>query len=333
MSVGGVLGTLLPLVIAIQGYSLELSGLMNSAYAIGLLIGSIACQRLIKAFGHNLVYLFSCLILAATIVLFGLCPHPLIWLGLRLVGGMLMGIIYIVIESWLHYNISNKYRALLFSCYMFVLYGSSGLAQLTLQLTSYITFEIFFYFLGGTFLLAIIPINLWKVKVRTIHLPNRKKDTILKKLWKQTPDGLIGLFCAGLIGNAFYGLVAIVLHKVYSLENVGPTMCLLTLGGMALQLPIGKLADLYNRTKVLLIVMILLFGTYTTFIFLNNTYTFWHILVLTTCGALGAVIYPISSAIVQAKLKNNDRTNAMRTMCFINIPNELQELEFMFPTG
>jgi MFS family permease len=75
----------------------------------------------------------------------------------------------------------------------------------------------------------------------------------LRRLYEASPLGIFGTFASGLVTGAIYGLA-----PVYGTEagfgNAGTAlfMTVIILGGVALQWPLGKLSDLFDRRTVIL---------------------------------------------------------------------------------
>ena len=126
----GLLSTLLTLRLNAEGAAAGWIGLVSSAYFAGLVLGAFVNVRLIRRIGHIRAYAAYASLLAVLALCHGLMVDPLLWSGLRLVGGFATGGLFVVIESWMLVSSSPATRGRLMAVYMILLYG--GLAALGL---------------------------------------------------------------------------------------------------------------------------------------------------------------------------------------------------------
>lgn len=102
MAALGLLQSLLGVRAAAEGFTtLTLGGLM-SIYFTGYLLGSLWAPRLISLAGHIRVFAALGSTVSAAFLLHGVFSQPVVWAGLRIVGGFCVAGLVVVAESWLN---------------------------------------------------------------------------------------------------------------------------------------------------------------------------------------------------------------------------------------
>ncbi|MDD1966304.1 MFS transporter [Pseudomonas sp. NPDC090203] len=248
LSVGLALGVSMPLVslrLEAWGYGSFAIGVMAAMPAIGVLLGAGLASRLAAMLGTaNLMRL--CLWGGSISVgLLALLPHYWIWLGLRLMLGVILTMVFILGESWINQlvteNLRGKLVALYGSCYALSQLGGPVLLGVIGTGHDY-------GFWIGTALLAVSPF----VLLGRTGAPSAEESHVsLRDL---------GGFCRELPAIAwaialFAGFEAMILTllPVYCLEQgFTPEIALamvstVVVGDALLQLPIGALADRISR--------------------------------------------------------------------------------------
>jgi len=251
LSVGLALGVSMPLVslrLEAWGYGSFAIGVMAAMPAIGVLLGAGLASRLAAMLGTaNLMRL--CLWGGSISVgLLALLPHYWIWLGLRLMLGVILTMVFILGESWINQlvteNLRGKLVALYGSCYALSQLGGPVLLGVIGTGHDY-------GFWIGTALLAVSPFVLLG---RTGAPSAEESHVTLRDL---------GGFCRELPAIAwaialFAGFEAMILTllPVYCLEQgFTPEIALamvstVVVGDALLQLPIGALADRISRRSL-----------------------------------------------------------------------------------
>ncbi|WP_407313636.1 MFS transporter [Pseudomonas sp. nanlin1] len=120
LSVGLALGVSMPLVslrLEGWGYGAFAIGVMAGMPAIGVLAGASIASRLASHWG-TAVLMRRCLWLGACSVgLLALLPYYPIWLGLRLLLGVVLTIVFILGESWINQVVVEQWRGRLVALY------------------------------------------------------------------------------------------------------------------------------------------------------------------------------------------------------------------------
>ena len=177
--------------------------------------------------------------------------NPYIWFILRVLTGISMVSIYTVTESWLNDRATNKNRGSILSIYMVILYGAMGIGMFLLNFSDPIKFEPFILISVLTSA-ALVPILLTKKKPPTFK---KVKGMSLKDVYAASPFGMVSSFFYGTIQSALFTLLAVYATTMnFSIFQISLVTFLLAISGAISQWPIGKLSDMYDRRKVIIIV-------------------------------------------------------------------------------
>lgn len=244
----GLLNTLVPLRAVEAGFSNVFLGGLTSAYYGGYLLGTFAILPLIARIGHIRAFAF-CTACAACIVLFhALGIHAWVWLLLRLLVGIILVGLYTIIESWLNAHAPAAQRGRIFSIYMVLNLGALALGQQLLHLDA----QPFVLFVLVAMLIcaATVPVvTTRQSQPVSQHAPRLQ----LMRLYRTAPTAVIGALMSGLAMGAFWGLQPVYAHEIgFDDATVGTSMSIAILGGAALQWPLGRLSDYFDRRLALL---------------------------------------------------------------------------------
>ena len=247
----GFQGSLLGVRAVKEEFSLTSTGFMMSGYFVGYFIGAITIPKLISRVGHIRIFAAFASIASLVILVHAVFINPFVWFLLRVLTGISMVSIYTVAESWLNDRASNKNRGSVLSLYMVILYGAMGCGMFFLNFSNPINFEPFILISVITSG-ALIPILLTKRKPPTF----KKIETMsLKEAYISSPFGMVSSFFYGTIQSALFTLLAVyATGKNFSIFQISLVTFLLAISGAISQWPIGKLSDIFDRRKVIIIV-------------------------------------------------------------------------------
>jgi MFS family permease len=289
----GLLGTYLPLRLAVDGVSTLLVGFITSAYFLGMCFGALYCCRLIRGVGHIRAFAAFAAITTSLVLLHGLFMSPVLWGLLRFFAGLSTIGLYTVIESWLNECTVPTSRGKVMSVYMLVSYFGMVGGQTLLNIGS-IQEPRMFFIISLLLMLCIVPV----VVTRSIHpeLPDFGQFNIMK-LIRKAPVGMLGCFLAGLQNGAFYSIVPVFCHQIgLPVTSVTTVMIVTILGGLVLQWPVGAMSDRIDRTYMLSLISLAV-SLISVLIFFTTDYSFVLFLILMVLfGGLIFTIYPVSVA-------------------------------------
>ena len=238
---------------ALSGLVLHFSnaqiGLLGSAHFAGFLIGCWWTPRLLGTVGHSRA--FSAFAAAGTIGILShmLVVNPYAWMGMRMLSGLCVAGCYTIIEAWLNAKLTNESRGRTMGIYRTVDAGGSFGAQLFISFLPTANF-VSYNLLAILCCAALFPIALTRMPQPDIPDAPRLRP---KLAWDCSPLGAVGVMVAGLTGSSFrmvgplYG-VAIGL----SVHQIALFLATYVAGGWVAQMPVGALADRFDRRIVLM---------------------------------------------------------------------------------
>ncbi|MEC7839086.1 MAG: MFS transporter [Chlamydiota bacterium] len=275
------------LILSSQGYSEAVIGLVQSAYYAGLLLGSMKVEGIIHRVGHIRALAASASICSVTILSQGLYFSPLFWLVLRFSAGFCLAGVYVVIESWMLEKSTEENRGVILSVYMATLYTSQAAGQFFINIIDLNSLQPFI--VGGLLCACgVIPVALTKAASPEISEP---VYTNISAIMKKSPFGFLGCILSGMILSSIYSF-----GPNFAQENgISPAslMSITIFGGVLLQLPIGKISDIFDRRTVLLVTSVVTILPCLLILMFSHTVYFIHV-VSFLLGGLCFTLYPLS---------------------------------------
>ncbi|WP_071799444.1 MFS transporter [Natronohydrobacter thiooxidans] len=231
------------------GFSAGEIGLLGSAHFIGFFIGCWWAPRLMGQVGHSRA--FAALTAAGTIGILAhmLVIHPLAWAVLRMASGLAVAGCYTIIEAWLQAKLTNDTRGRAMGVYRVVdIVGSLGAQLLIAVLTpaSYVSYNL----LALLCCAALFPLVLTRSEAPPVGEAPRLRPGLA---WNRSPLAAAGVVVSGITGAAFR-----MVGPLYALsvglraEVIALFLAAYVLGGALVQIPVGWLADKYDRRVVLI---------------------------------------------------------------------------------
>uniref|UniRef100_UPI0030D87D50 MFS transporter n=1 Tax=uncultured Marinobacter sp. TaxID=187379 RepID=UPI0030D87D50 len=250
----GLINTLLTLRGSSEGFSSAVLGVIMSAYFVGFVCGTWVSGRLIRRMGHIRTFGFCAAICASAALLHVILIDPWAWMGLRFVFGLSYITLITVIESWLNSQSASHERGRVFAIYMVVNLGALALAQQILRLDSADGF-VLFAIVSILMCWALLPITLSR---RPQPVIADRPESSLRALLGFAPLPVICAALSGLAMGAFWAMTPVYVSGL-GLDNagVGLVMSLAIVGGALLQIPVGRFSDRYDRSRVLMGVVLL----------------------------------------------------------------------------
>ncbi|MCH9620884.1 MAG: putative MFS-type transporter YcaD [Chlamydiia bacterium] len=234
-----------------DGFSSLVTGFSYSSYYAGMMLGAIYLEKVIHSKGHIRSFAMFAAISSTTIMLQSFFDPPIPWIIFRFFTGAGVAGLFIVIESWLLLMASPKTRGAVLSIYMIALYCAQSIGQFGInlvQINSVMPFNLSLIFCTA----SIIPVCIMRAAAPTLA---ESEYINVFYIMKKVPLGFFCHLTAGLALGAFYAVGPIYASKSgFSLLEISLVMAVAILGGMALQWPIGKLSDLFQRRHIIILV-------------------------------------------------------------------------------
>ncbi|SCW88877.1 MFS transporter [Sphingosinicella microcystinivorans] len=249
MAGSGFLTTLISLRIERAGAGTIAIGVVATAYFVGLVIGAVRAGAIVRRVGHIRAFAAFVALLSASTLSYVLLGDPLMWACLRLIDGLCVAGVFICLESWLNDRADEQTRGSVLAAYMVALYSGQAIGQLLLGASGALP-AIPFQIASILISLAIIPLCLTR---STAPVPDEPSGFSIRSLWSASPLGAMGAVSTGLMLGAFYGLGAVHVRRLgLDLTQTANFMMIVILGGVALQWPLGRLSDRYDRRGVII---------------------------------------------------------------------------------
>ncbi len=250
MAGSGFLSTLISLRLERAGNSTLMIGAVATAYFAGLTVGALRVGSIVRRVGYIRAFAAFVSILSASTLSYALIQSPALWTALRFIDGLCVAGVFICLESWLNERADSQTRGSILASYMVALYSGQAVGQLLLNASGEMPstpFQIASILIS----LAIVPICLTRS-----HAPatGNASPFSLRELFTASPLGAVGATATGLMLGAFYGLAAVHVRRIgLDLSQTATFMSIVILGGVALQWPLGRLSDRYDRRQVIVI--------------------------------------------------------------------------------
>ena len=243
----GFFGTYISLRVAVEGF--DVPGLVLSAYFAGFTLGALVCNRVIERIGHIRAYAAFAGLVAAAVALMPLLINSLSWVSLRAIVGFGCAGIFVTTESWLTAKAEPSQRGRVFSVYMVGTFLALALGQLLIaraDIRSAASFNV----IVALFAVALIMVTAARAEApRASTAPPVLPYGVLAR---SAPIAVIGCAVSGLVGGAFYALVpAWMQDQGTARGTIALFMLVAVLGGLAFQIPVGRLSDRFDRRVVL----------------------------------------------------------------------------------
>ena len=257
--------TFLSLRLSGQHFNGLIAALIYSSYYAGMLLGGLCIEKVIQKLGQAHAFIFSAAAIAGVVSLQSFTQPTILWMGFRLLSGLLVAGLFVSVESWL-LLLFPRQRGAVLAFYMIGLYTANSIGQFGISavpMDSIHPFNLTLLFVS----LSIIPICF--VRKNSPGL-NHSNYLSVFKLYRTAPLGFLGNLTSGLILGAFY-TTGPICGKMsnFTMMQISLFMAVTIFGGMCMQWPIGKLSDIIQRKRVIILIccMIIAFSIAAIFVF------------------------------------------------------------------
>jgi len=231
-----------------SGFSNIATGIVMSGYFAGIFAGSIIVPHILARVGHVRVFGAMSAIASAAVLLHVVFLDPFVWTGMRFASGFSFAGMYIVCESWLNEKATNETRGQLLSLYMIT--NMAGMAAGQLMISFGEAGGAGLFLLASVMVsIAVVPILITASAAPSFDAPERIS---FRRLVQVSPLAVVGMVFVGIVISMVFGMGAVYGRNI-GLNNtqVGYFMTSITLGTLALQYPVGRLSDKFDRRVVI----------------------------------------------------------------------------------
>lgn len=244
----GFFTTLISLRVALEGFAPSMGGLVLSSYFAGFTLGAVRSDRIITRIGHIRAYaMFAGIVVAATVVM-PLLVGPWLWLLLRALIGFGCAGLFVATESWLNAKSPPAMRGRVFAVYMVGTFMALAAGQLLIGRIDAAA--------AGPFnaIVALFALALVLVSGTRAEPPQAAPAASppYRELLRAAPVAVLCCALSGLITGTFYALIpAWMQGKAIPGGTIALFMFCAVIGGLAFQIPVGRLSDRVDRRRVL----------------------------------------------------------------------------------
>jgi MFS family permease len=244
----GLQNTLLSLRASGEGMSVEVIGLMTTAFFAGYVAGSMVIPRAVATVGHIRTFAGFASLASISSLLHVLWLDPVFWCLLRAVSGACYAGVILVVESWLNGTATRASRGRVLAVYSMVISGSWAGSQQFLHLAPPSGYTLFLW-VAILFSLALVPITLGRAVEPGIIAWKRSG---IRRLYDISPIGATGPLVSGLCVGAFVGMGPVVARNLGGGPGgVAAFMTATVLGALLMHWPLGWLSDRTSRGRVI----------------------------------------------------------------------------------
>lgn len=250
MAGNGFMATLVGVRLEAAGSSALTVGAVGTAYFAGLVAGSFKAGALVGRVGHIRAFAAFVSALSASTLVYAIHRDPMLWALLRFNDGLCVAGVYVCLESWLNERAERKTRGTILASYMIALYTGQAVGQFLLNLGDA---RPSIPFLAASILVSLsaIPVVLTRISAPR---PELGAALHVRDLYAASPLSMVGAAITGLMLGAFYALGAVYARRLgMELSAVAVFMSTVILGGVALQWPLGRLSDRFERRRIIVI--------------------------------------------------------------------------------
>lgn len=307
----GYLMSLLPLSLVNNQIPTNAASWLASIYYIGLLMGSMLIEPVIKRIGHRMAFIAFISLLALTVAVLPFYPTLSAWLLSRFIAGTAVAGVFVVIESWLLIGDSKEERAKNLGLYMTSLYGGTTIGQFGIGMFGTVGTTPFIVVIA-LLALALLPAITAKKAKPSVE---EHVSLTLKQIVGLSKPALIGCLVSGIVMGSIYGLLPLALRATTTnFDQIGVLMAATVLGGMTIQPIVSKLSC--RMSKSLLLALVSILGVFAMGVYqLDQSYS-TQIVVLALLGMSAFALYPIAITLACDGIESASIVSATQIMLF-----------------
>jgi MFS family permease len=249
MAGSGFLSTLISVRLEARGAAPLLIGLVATMYFAGLTLGSLRVPAVIQRVGHIRAFAAFVSLFSASSLIYAVAEPVGVWAALRFIDGLCMAGVFVCLESWLNERAETRTRGAILAAYMISLYSGQAVGQFLLNVGEEARPSLPFMASAILLSLAVIPVVLTRIAGPSL---STQPPMGLARLYRLSPLAIVGAIVTGVMMGAFYGLGAVYAGRLgMDLSGIAVFMSAVIVGGVALQWPLGRLSDVFDRRRVI----------------------------------------------------------------------------------
>lgn len=245
----GLLVTLLTIRGASLGFSDLVISLMQAAYPLGALAGTVTAPKLITKVGHIRAFSALASMVSVAAIAHLLTSDPVSWSAMRFLAGFCFPGLYVITESWLNAKSENKIRAQVLSIYFITTLAGPAIGTAMVGIPDP-SGNLLFGIVSILISIAIVPLLLSNVRAPEFSAPDRMP---VQRLAKVSPMAVFGIVMNSIAVSAwFIGLPLYALQNGFDNAQAAWVLVSAMIGGALVQFPAGWLSDQMDRRNVVI---------------------------------------------------------------------------------
>ncbi|MES1949899.1 Major facilitator superfamily MFS_1 [Salinisphaera sp. S4-8] len=302
-----LLTTVVAVELGVDGLSTLQVGLVLGCHSVGFVIGSLFATRLVRRVGQVRSFAaFAAVACSASLI------HPLffdgaLWAVLRVLVGFCAAGLIMVLESWISGRATHATRGALLGIYQVVFFFAAALGQYLVSLGETDDYPIY-TIVAILIVMSLVPLALTRSEAPAPDTADRLR---FRQLYALSPSGLLGGIAGGALVAGFSTLAPVYASDIgMSLAEVSRYMAFAVLATMAIQWPIGRLSDHFDRrlTVAAISTIATLAGIAAAVVGAHDL----RVLYVATAPLFGlaACLYPISLSMINDNMDRGDPISA-----------------------
>jgi len=303
--------TAIPLRLKAEGYSTFLIGCVAASYYVGMLFGSFKIEPIIQRLGHIRAFALFASGMGVITLLPPIVDSYPFWIICRCLAGLSLAGLYIVMESWFVSLSAPSTRGQYLGLYMMSLSIGAAIGPLFINI-GYPTTLIPFCLASLFFSCAIWPMLMYEGSTPQQHQPSILK---LSTLYKYSPAGFIGCIVSGILISSFVSMLPIVVTCCnITLFLASVLITISQVGGIAFQMPVGKLSDRHDRRLILMGLCLIAIICCIISVFYMHDFNIIYIVCIFIIGGITSTTYPLSINLSCENIPLPDITKGMQSL-------------------
>jgi len=279
----GYFFTLIVILLKHNNYSESTIGIIAAFFSFGLMLAGFVVSKILDKFGLYQTMLYSISIQTLMMIMIFIFFHPIVMAIGHLIMGILGGIMWMTMDTWVNIVSNNNNRGKAIAFYNLSI--TFGFAIGPLLISFFGTIGVFPIILGIVLMIIRTPVIIYiKDYVNSVKIPKKEKN-INFSLLKVAPFIFLAIFVSGIDDSSFAVLFpAYMINFLFTDRFIGFLLFFSLIFGILSQPFVGALTDKMNKRKLIFILLILhciwpflLHNYYETMFFLLLSVAIWGI--------------------------------------------------------
>ena len=242
-----------------EGFALTTVGAMTAGYYVGYAVGSLRAPAVVTAIGHIRTFAALSSVISGVVLAHALWVDPVFWVALRVVTGLCFAGLATVVESWLNARATREVRGRLLAIASIAAISGYAIGPLFTALGS-VSGYLLFVVASILMSVALVPVTVTRAPVPVQPADGRPRaDYSLRRLFRETPLGLVGCMAIGAVQGSILGLGAVFGGRIGLTDTQASLFVTgVLVMGMAAQYPLGWLSDRLDRRRVVAVAALVL---------------------------------------------------------------------------